>query len=284
MTGWGQSGMYADAAGHDINYISLAGALAHFGRRGPATSSAPQHGRRLRRWRDVAGLRCGVRVVGGATQRHGAGRRRGNGRRSGRVDEHVLVVQEASVCSTRSDAAPTSSTPARQFYDVYQCADGKYISIGSIEPQFYAEMLRLTGSTDDPDFAKQMDKSAWPHLKQRLAEVFAAKTRDEWCSLMEATDVCFAPVLDDERGGPASPQRASVARSSRSPARPNLRRRRGSHERLREIAMPPAHPGQHTMEILRDWGFDAARIDALIAGSRGRRRVIRHTGSGSKGT
>ena len=81
------------------------------------------------------------------------------------------------------------------FYDAYECADGGYISLGSIEPQFYAELLRLTGLSDDPQFAKQMDKSQWPALKDRLREVFKGKTRDEWCALMEHTDVCFAPVL-----------------------------------------------------------------------------------------
>ena len=81
------------------------------------------------------------------------------------------------------------------FYDVYHCADGGYVSIGSIEPQFYAELLRLTGLTDDEEFAGQMDAARWPRLKERLAEVFAGKTRDEWCALMEGTDVCFAPVL-----------------------------------------------------------------------------------------
>jgi alpha-methylacyl-CoA racemase len=109
-----------------------------------------------------------------------------------------------------------------------------------------------------------MDKSAWPHLKQRLSDLFATKTRDEWCALMEATDVCFAPVLTMseaaqhphniargtfvEIGGTTQP--APAPRFSRTTA---------------EVIMPPAHPGQHTAEILRDWGFDAARIDALIA-------------------
>jgi alpha-methylacyl-CoA racemase len=78
------------------------------------------------------------------------------------------------------------------FYDAYECSDGEYVSIGSIEPQFYAELLRITGLSDDPEFAKQMDRSSWPGLKQRFREVFRTKTRDEWCALMEHTDVCFA--------------------------------------------------------------------------------------------
>ena len=150
------------------------------------------------------------------------------------------------------------------FYDVYRCADGEYISVGSIEPQFYAQLLQLTGLDGDPEFAGQMDKSMWPHLKRRLAEVFATKTRAEWCALMEATDVCFAPVLtmteaarhphNVERGTfveiAGTPQPAPAPRFSRTAA---------------EVSMPPAHAGQHTIEILRDWGFDAATIDALTA-------------------
>ena len=81
------------------------------------------------------------------------------------------------------------------FYDVYECSDGEYISVGSIEPQFYAELLRLTGLEGDEEFAAQMDRTRWSALKERLASVFASKTRDEWCEIMEHTDVCFAPVL-----------------------------------------------------------------------------------------
>jgi alpha-methylacyl-CoA racemase len=151
------------------------------------------------------------------------------------------------------------------FYDTYECADGEYISIGSIEPQFYAELLRLTELDGDPEFAKQMNKSEWPHLKQRLTDLFATKTRNEWCSVMEATDVCFAPVLTMTEAArhPHNVERGTfveVAGMMQPAPAPRFSR---THP---EIAMPPAHPGQHSKEILRDWGFDAARIDALIAG------------------
>ena len=150
------------------------------------------------------------------------------------------------------------------FYDVYRCSDGQYISIGSIEPQFYAELLRLTGLDGDPEFAKQMDKAAWPHLKERLTEVFATKTRNEWCVLMEATDVCFAPVLTMTEAAqhPHNVARGTfvdIAGTVQPAPAPRFSRTRA------EIEMPPAHPGQHTGEILRDWGFSADRIDALIA-------------------
>ena len=137
----------------------------------------------------------------------GPGRRRGDGRRVGRADEHVLGVQEHRRCSTRQQRGTNLLDTGAHFYDVYRCADGEYISIGSIEPQFYAELLRLTGLDDDPEFAKQMDKSAWPHLKERLAEVFATKTRDEWCELMEAHRRLLRAGADDERSRAAPAQR-----------------------------------------------------------------------------
>ncbi|MEP7201261.1 MAG: CaiB/BaiF CoA-transferase family protein [Ilumatobacteraceae bacterium] len=264
MTGWGQSGPFADAAGHDINYISLAGALAHFGREGEAPTPP------LNMVGDFGGggmlLAFGVVCALLETQRSGVGQ----------VVDAAMVDGAAVLMSMfwsfrkidlfdEDHRGTNLLDTGAHFYDVYRCADGKYISIGSIEPQFYSELLRLTDLTGDRDFVEQMDKSAWPHLKGRLAEVFATKSRNEWCSLMEATDVCFAPVLTMTEASqhPHNVQRgtfvdvagtiqpAPAPRFSRTPA---------------EIAKPPAHPGQHTLEILRDWGFDAARIDELIAG------------------
>jgi alpha-methylacyl-CoA racemase len=121
----------------------------------------------------------------------------------------------------------------------------------------------LTGLQDEPDFAKQMDRSAWPELKQRLAEVFASKTRDEWCSVMEATDVCFAPVLTMTEAAehPHNVERGTFVDigGTKQPApAPRFSRTRA------EVSMPPAHAGQHSVEILRDWGFDDDRIDALV--------------------
>ena len=89
------------------------------------------------------------------------------------------------------------------FYGTYACADGKYVSIGAIEPQFYAQLMRLTGISD-PAFSAQHDMAMWPALKQKLAQVFLTKTRAQWCELMEGSDVCFAPVLDWDEA-PAHP-------------------------------------------------------------------------------
>jgi alpha-methylacyl-CoA racemase len=149
------------------------------------------------------------------------------------------------------------------FYDAYECADGTYISLGSIEPQFYAELLRLTGLSDDPQFAKQMDKSQWPELKARLAEVFKGKTRAEWCELMEHTDVCFAPVLT----------MAEAAEHPHNVARQMIVERDGLKQpapaprfsrTVPEITRSPQHAGQGTVEALADWGIAKDRIDKLV--------------------
>ena len=217
MTGWGQDGPYALAAGHDINYISLAGALAHFGRHGEAPVPP------LNMVGDFGGggmfLAFGVVCALLEAQRSG----------QGQVVDTAMVDGAAVLMSMfwafRAIGQFDENNPGTNlldtgahFYDVYRCADGKYISIGSIEPQFYAELLRLTGLTDDPEFAQQMDKDVWPHLKTRLRQLFETKTRDEWCALMEHTDVCFAPVLTMGEAARAPAQRRPRARSSTSPA------------------------------------------------------------------
>jgi alpha-methylacyl-CoA racemase len=263
MTGWGQSGPYAGSAGHDINYISLAGALAHFGREGQAPVPP------LNMVGDFGGggmfLAFGVVCALLEAQRSG----------HGQVVDAAMVDGTATLMSMfwafktvglfdeNRRGANLLDTGAH-FYDVYRCADGTYISVGSIEPQFYAELLRLTGLEADPEFSQQMDRSAWPRLKLRLAERFATKTREEWCALMEGTDVCFAPVLTMSEAArhPHNVERATfvdVAGTIQPAPAPRYSRTPG------EIGAPPAHPGQHTAEILRDWGFDAARIDALLA-------------------
>jgi alpha-methylacyl-CoA racemase len=263
MTGWGQTGPMADAAGHDINYISLAGALAHFGRAGEAPVPP------LNMVGDFGGggmlLAFGVVCALLEAQRSG----RGQVVDAAMVDGSAVLMsmfwafKGIGLFDERVRGTNLLDTGAH-FYDVYRCADGEYISIGSIEPQFYSELLRLTGLDDDAEFAKQMDKAAWPHLKERLAEVFMSKSRDEWCELMETTDVCFAPVLTMSEAAqhPHNVERGTfvdLAGLTQPAPAPRFSRTQA------EIAMPPAHPGQHSTEILRDWGFDAARIDALIA-------------------
>ena len=263
MTGWGQSGPLAHAVGHDINYISLAGALAHFGRDGQAPVPP------LNMVGDFGGggmfLAFGVVCALLEAQRSGVGQ----------VVDAAMVDGTATLMSMfwafRSmglfdeDRRGTNLLDTgAPFYDVYRCADDEYVSVGSIEPQFYAELLRLTGLEADPEFTRQMDKSAWPRRKRRVAELFATRTRDEWCALMEGSDVCFAPVLTMSEAAqhPHNVERRTfveVAGVQQPAPAPRFSRTPG------EITAPPAHPGQHSIEILRDWGFDAARIDELIA-------------------
>ena len=263
MTGWGQDGPYAHAAGHDINYIALAGALAHFGRAGEGPVPP------LNMVGDFGGggmfLAFGMVCALLEAQRSG----------QGQVVDTAMVDGAATLMSMfwgfkplgifdENNRGTNLLDTGAHFYDVYECADGKYVSIGSIEPQFYAELLRLSGLENDPEFAQQMNKDQWPWLKKKLAEVIRTKTRDEWCAEMEHTDVCFAPVLtmSEAAAHPHNvargtfievagiPQPAPAPRFSRTVAR---------------VDSPPAHPGQHTREVLTDWGFASDRIDALIA-------------------
>ncbi len=263
MTGWGQEGPYANSAGHDINYIALAGALAHFGRAGgPPTPPLNMVG-------DFGGggmlLAYGVVCALLEAQRSG----------KGQVVDAAMVDGSAVLMSMfwafknvgmfNEDARGTNLLDTgAHFYDVFECADGEWVSIGSIEPQFYALLLEKTGLTGDPDFTKQMDKTQWPTLKRKLAEVFKTKTRAQWNEIMEGTDVCYAPVL---RMSEAAQHPHNVARSTfievagvTQPA-PAPRYSRTTTN----LPTAPAHAGEHTRAVLADWGVDAARIDTLIA-------------------
>ncbi|HWW52850.1 MAG TPA: CaiB/BaiF CoA-transferase family protein, partial [Acidimicrobiales bacterium] len=147
-------------------------------------------------------------------------------------------------------------------YDTYECADGRYVAIGALEPQFYAELRRLTGLDADPEFDAQMDRTRWPALKDKLATVFKSKTRDEWCALMEHTDACFAPVLTMAEASqhPHNVHRGTfteVAGVSQAAPAPRFSRTPGA------IRRPPPHAGQHTDEALAEWGFEVAEIAKL---------------------
>jgi alpha-methylacyl-CoA racemase len=262
MTGWGQDGPYAQSAGHDINYIALAGALAHFGRAGePPTPPLNMVG-------DFGGggmfLAYGVVCALLEAQRSGAGQVIDTAMVDGAAVLMSMFWSFSSIGMFDENARGTNLLDTgAHFYDVYRCADGEYVSIGSIEPQFYAELLRLAGLEGDDAFAKQMDKSEWLALKERLTAVFASKTRDEWCEIMEGTDVCFAPVLTMSEAAehPHNVERATFVEvaGQRQPA-PAPRFSRTAAE----IDSAPAHAGQHTREVLVAWGLDAGRVDALV--------------------
>jgi alpha-methylacyl-CoA racemase len=150
------------------------------------------------------------------------------------------------------------------FYDTYKCSDGRWVSIGSIEPQFYALLLEKTGISD-PAFKSQMDRSAWPDLKAKLAAVIATRTQAEWCDLMEATDVCFAPILDLDEAPKHSHNVArqtfvEVAGVTQPAPAPRFSKTPGV------IQGPPPAIGAHDREALTDWGFSEAEIEDLKAG------------------
>ena len=263
MTGWGQEGMYAQAAGHDINYISLAGALAHFGRAGEAPVPP------LNMVGDFGGggmfLAYGVVCALLEAQRSGAGQVVDTAMVDGAAVLMSMFWSFKSVGMFDENARGTNLLDTgAHFYDVFECADGTYVSLGSIEPQFYAELMRLTGLEGDAEFAQQMNKEMWPKLKDRLQQVFLGKTRAEWCELMEGTDVCFAPVLTMSEAAlhPHNVERGTFidVAGVRQPApAPRFSRT------VPQVISAPAHAGQHTREVLADWGIPADRIDELVS-------------------
>jgi alpha-methylacyl-CoA racemase len=191
MTGWGQDGPLAQAAGHDINYISITGALAAIG-----TKEKPVPPLNLVGDFGGGALYLVVGVLAALLEASRSGK--------GQVVDTAMCDGAASLMAMFFDMRASGRwvegrernflDGGAHFYGVYECACGNFISVGSIEPQFYA-LLRQHAGLSDPAFDAQMDRKAWPDLRQRLIEVFKRKSRDEWCGIMEGTDVCFAPVL-----------------------------------------------------------------------------------------
>jgi alpha-methylacyl-CoA racemase len=191
MTGWGQEGPLAQAAGHDINYISVTGALAAIG---TAEKPVPP----LNLVGDFGGgaLYLVVGVLAALLEASKSGK--------GQVVDAAMCDGAASLMSMFFDLAAAGRwvegrennflDGGAHFYGIYECSCGHFISIGSIEPQFYA-LLRQHAGLTDTDFDAQMDRKAWPALRKKLTQVFKSKTREDWCRIMEGTDICFAPVL-----------------------------------------------------------------------------------------
>jgi len=191
MTGWGQEGPLANAAGHDINYISITGALAAIG-----TKEKPVPPLNLVGDFGGGALYLVVGVLAAMLEAAKSGK--------GQVVDTAMCDGAASLMSMFFDMKASGRwTEGRDqnfldggahFYGVYECSCGNFISIGSIEPQFYALLRKHAGLTD-ADFDAQMDRKAWPALKEKLTKVFKSKSREEWCKIMEGTDICFAPIL-----------------------------------------------------------------------------------------
>jgi alpha-methylacyl-CoA racemase len=258
MTGWGQTGPYAMGAGHDMNYIAISGALSAIGMGDKPVPPLNLVG-------DFGGgaLYLAFGLLAGVIHARSTGQ--------GQVIDCAMSDGAASLMAMfyGMKAAGGWSDKRRDnlldggahFYDTYKCADGEWISLGSIEPQFYALMLEKTG-INDPAFKGQMDRSQWPDLHDKLATVIASKTRDEWSEIMAGTDVCFGPVLNLDEA-PRHPH--NVARQTfvevegvvqPAPA-PRFSATPGA------IAGPPPAIGAHSRSALEAWGFSASEIDAL---------------------
>lgn len=259
MTGWGQKGPLAHAAGHDINYIALSGALHAIGRPGePPVVPLNYIG-------DFGGggmlLAFGVLCALLQTGRSGKGQVVDAAMTDGAALLSAMMYGFRADGSMSNQRGENLLDGGAHFYNTYACADGKYVSIGSIEPQFYAKLIELCG-IDDPAFHAQRDPHGWPMLKYRLADVFKTKTRDEWCALMEGTDVCFAPVLDWDEAPQHAHNRAretfvQVAGVMQPAPAPRFSRTPAA------TPAAPSTPGADGVAVLQDWGFDRLAIDEL---------------------
>lgn len=258
MTGWGQTGPLAAAAGHDINYIALSGALHSIG-------TAEQPVAPLNLVGDFGGgamlLAFGVVCAALAARGSSPGQVVDAAMTDGSALLMSMIYGFKAAGSWNGVRADNILDGGAHFYGSYRCADDKWVAIGSIEPQFYALLLEKTGLVDD-DPRPQRDRAAWAARREKLAAIFLTKTRDQWCALMEGTDVCFAPVLDLAEA-PQHPH--NLARGTfceidgvLQPA-PAPRFSRTAPE----VRNPPPALGQHTERILSALGYDAAQIAAL---------------------
>jgi len=260
MTGWGQSGPLAQAAGHDINYIALSGALHAIG-----TADAPTPPLNIVGDFGGGALYLAMGMLAGILHARQSGH--------GQVVDCAITEGSASLMAMfygfhstgrwKDARAVNGLDGGAHFYNAYRCADGKFVSIGSIEPQFYALLLDKA-EIDDPLFKQQMQRDQWPELRQRLATVIAQRTQAQWCALLEGSDACFAPVLGlaDAPQHPHNQARQSfveVAGVTQPAPAPRFSRTPG------RIQSPPPQMGAHNREALADWGFSEDELQQLQA-------------------
>lgn len=261
MTGWGQDGPLAHAAGHDINYIGLAGALAHFGRAGekpvPPINLVGDFG--------GGGMLLALGVVCALFEagRSGQGQVVDAAMVDGTATLMAFVWGLKSLGGWSEELGVNLLDTGHPEYDTYETADGKFIALGALEAQFYAEFLDRTGLASE-DLPHPSDAARRPELRERFTALFLTKTRDEWCSLLEGTDACFAPVLPMSEAAqhPHIRARSTIVEVDGvwQPApSPRFSRTPGA------IAGPPSKPAEHTDAVLADWGFGADEIAALRA-------------------
>lgn len=261
MTGWGQDGPMAQAAGHDINYIGLSGALHAIGRKGERPVPP------LNLVGDFGGggmlLAFGIVCALLEAQKSGKGQVVDAAMVDGAAALMAMFFTMGAAGAFKDQRGTNLLDGGAHFYDTYETSDGKHVCIGSIEPQFYALLLEKTG-VDKAKFAPQMDPAQWPALKEELARVFRTRTQAEWCAIMEGTDVCFAPVLSIFEA-PHHPhnkargtfveidgimQPAPAPRFSRTEAK---------------ISHSAPAPGANSEQVLANCGFSAAEIADLKA-------------------
>ncbi len=262
MTGWGQSGPLANASGHDVNYLALSGALSLGSRSGGQPWAPPA----VLGDMGGGGLLLALGVVSAILEARTSGK--------GQVVDAAITDGSALLTTLfyalkaaevwKGPGHPhvlDSSTP---FYDTFRCADGKWISIGALEPQFYKLLLEKCGLSDTAP-GEQWDTTQWPALKARITALFATRPRDEWCSLLEGSDVCFAPVLDLNEA-PAHPHNRArgtfveVGGVTQPAPAPRFSRTAAA------ISSPPPVPGVPDDGALKDWGFAPDEVEALRGG------------------
>jgi alpha-methylacyl-CoA racemase len=264
MTGWGQDGPLAPRAGHDINYIALSGALAAIGP--GADGEAPVVPLNLVGDFGGGSLYLALGIVSALLEARGSGR--------GQVVDATMVDGAASLMTAffglhaaGQHTAPRGSNVldgGAPFYGVYRTKDDRWVSVGALEPQFYAALIQGMGLQDAPETAAQNDRSTWPAMRERFTATFASRTRDEWTAILGDTDACFAPVLELDEA-PAHPH--NVARGvfvdvdgvpQPGPA-PRFSRTTA------DAPTPAPRPGADTLEGLAAWGVPADRLERLVA-------------------
>jgi alpha-methylacyl-CoA racemase len=259
MTGWGQTGPLAPRAGHDINYIALAGVLSAFGRRG----EAPVPPLNLVGDFGGGGMLLAFGVACGLLEARGSGK--------GQVVDAAMVEGASLLAAmfhgflkagqwSEERGANVLDTGA-PWYDVYETADGKHVAIGAIEEKFYGELLSRL-KLDPASLPAQHDRARWPELKGIFSRAFKSRTRDEWCAVFEGSDACFAPVLSwsEARRHPHNASRGAyveVAEVMQPAPAPRFSR---TAPRVRRA---PPERGQGGAQALADWGFTATDIDRL---------------------
>ncbi len=259
MTGWGQEGPLANAAGHDINYISLTGALAAIGRPG----SPPVPPLNLIGDFGGGGMLLALGLVAALLESKES--KKGQVVDAAMTDGSALLMtmiytmQSSGVWKTSMGSNLLDG--GSHFYDTYECKDGKFISLGSIEPQFYALLCQIA-ELDESIFSNQMSRDSWPDQKEAIKKIILDKTRDEWCELMEGTDVCFAPVLDMSEA-PKHPhnveRKTFIDLEGVTQPAPAPRFSRTEPE----VASSPSVVGEHTDEVLTSIGFSDEDINTL---------------------